>query len=166
MLVAASFLGLCQILSAGDIQAEVQQRLLNLSRYTVFDYLGDLVNGPEVTLVGQVVDPALKDNATKAVQAIPGVTAVLNEIEVLPRSASDDAIRAAEYRVIYSDPELRRYGNPVYPSIRIIVKDGEVSLEGIVASELDRETAYLCANSVAGITKVNQDLLIEQGVSE
>lgn len=170
ILLAASVLGFCCATpgraQGPDIREEVQNKLLQLSEYTAFDHLGDTVNGSEVTLTGQVVNPAVKDEATKAVQGIDGVTAVLNEIEVLPSSPSDNAIRAAEYRSIYSDPALQRYGNPLDPTIRIIVKNGEVSLEGVVAGQGDKETTTACAESVPGIVRVNNNLMIEQGVSE
>lgn len=171
VLVAALFA--CNTWGA-DIEDQVKETLQNLSEYTAFDYLEfnafqDLrtnVHGTEVTLTGQVVNPALKDEAAKAVLGIDGVTAVLNEIEILPSSASDNAIRTAEYRAIFGDPGLRRYGNPLKPTIHIIVKNGEVRLEGLVAGEGDRETATASAESVPGVTRIDNNLLVEQGLSE
>ena len=140
----------------GDISEEVQHELSNLPRLTVFDNLTDQVNGTTVTLTGEVVRTELKNDAANAAERVPGVTTVINEIEVLPQSPADNAIRQAEYRAIYSNPALRRYGNPAAPSIHIIVKHGEVTLDGVVANEGDKQTAYACANSVVGIDRVGQ----------
>ena len=109
-----------------------------LPYYGIFDDLGFTVNGGMVTLVGSG-DAAgfLKDNAEKAVKEVEGVTNVVNNIEVLPLSANDDRIRRAVYRAIYGDPALStRFGFRAVPSIHIIVKNGHVRLEGVVANRV------------------------------
>jgi hypothetical protein len=47
-----------------------------------------------VTLFGQVANPDLKISAEKAVEHIPGVASVDNELEVLPGDLVDNDIRA------------------------------------------------------------------------
>ena len=118
---------------------DVRRALVTLPYYGVFDDLGFTVNGGMVTLVGQVVKPVLKDDAGRAVKRVEGVTGVTNNIEVLPLSPNDDNIRRAVYNAIYRDPSLgTRYGYQALPSIHIIVKNGNVRLEGVVANEMDR----------------------------
>jgi hyperosmotically inducible periplasmic protein len=141
---------------------EVRHQLVMLPYYSVFDDLGFTVNGGTVTLVGQVVLPVLKDDAAAVVKKVEGVTNVVNNIEVLPLSANDDRIRRAVYRAIYGDPLLStRYGFQALPSIHIIVKNGNVRLEGVVANEMDRSVANVRANAVPGVFHVENDLKIE-----
>lgn len=141
---------------------EVRHQLVMLPYYGVFDDLGFTVDGGRVTLLGEVTQPILKTDAERAVKKVEGVTAVVNNIEVLPLSAMDDQTRRAVYRAIYGDPALAtRYGFRALPSIHIIVKNGNVRLEGVVANEGDRNIANIRANSVPGVFKVTNDLKVE-----
>jgi hyperosmotically inducible protein len=141
---------------------QIRHKLVTLPYYGVFDDLGFNINGGTVTLVGAVVKPVLKDDAGRAVKEVEGVTNVVNNIEVLPLSGNDDRIRRAVYRAIYGDPLLStRYGYQALPSIHIIVKNGNVRLEGVVANEMDRSVAGIRANGVSGVFKVENSLKIE-----
>jgi hyperosmotically inducible protein len=144
------------------IVQEVRHQLITLPYYGIFDDLGFTVNGSTVTLVGQVTQPVLKDDAGRVVKRVEGVTNVVNNIEVLPLSPNDDQIRRAAYRAIYGDPSLStRYGFQALPSIHIIVKNGNIRLEGVVANEMDRNIAGIRANSVPGAFKAQNDLRVE-----
>ncbi len=141
---------------------EVRHKLVSLPYYGVFDDLGFTVNGGTVTLVGEVTQPVLKIDAEKTVKGVEGVTNVVNNIEVLPLSPMDNQIRRAVYRAIYGDPVLSdRYGFQAIPSIHIIVKNGNVRLEGVVANQMDRDICNIRANAVPGVFKVQNDLRIE-----
>src|SRR5262244_203619 len=113
-----------------NLTREVRHQLLLLPYYSVFDNLMFKVDGDKVTLLGQVVRPTLKSDAEAAVKSIEGVASVDNQIEVLPVSPMDDQLRRAVYRAIYSDPSLSKYGWSALPSIHIVVKNGQVTLEG------------------------------------
>lgn len=144
------------------IAKEVRHELVMLPYYGVFDDLGFNVNGSTVTLVGEVTRPTLKSDAGNVVKRIEGVTNVINNIEVLPLSPDDDRIRMATYRAIYGDPSLStRYGFQAVPSIHIIVKNGQVRLEGVVANQGDKNIAGIRANSVPGAFSVVNDLRVE-----
>jgi hyperosmotically inducible periplasmic protein len=141
---------------------EVRHQLLMLPYYGVFDDIGFNVNGGTVTLLGEVTQPVLKDDAGRAVKKVEGVTNVVNNIEVLPLSPNDDNIRRGIYRAIYGDPALStRYGFRALPSIHIIVKNGHARLEGVVANEMDRNLAGLRANGVPGVFSVDNGLKVE-----
>jgi hyperosmotically inducible periplasmic protein len=116
------------------IQKEVRHELIMLPYVTMFDNLGYKVDGYNVTLVGQVTKPSLKSDAESVVKRIEGVEKVDNQIEVLPLSPMDDRLRHSLYRAIYAYPPLQRYGMPVVKPIRIIVKNGHVTLVGVVDS--------------------------------
>jgi len=144
--------------AASDLTKEVRHELVMLPYYGVFDNLSYRVDGSKVTLFGQVRDPKLKSDAEKAVKSIEGVSAVDNQIEVMPVSASDDQTRIAVYRAIYSKPTLQRYQLGAVPPIHVIVKNGDVTLEGVVANDMDKTVAGIAANGVGGVHKVVNNL--------
>jgi hyperosmotically inducible protein len=147
---------------ADRIVREVRHELVMLPYYGVFDNLAYKVDGYTVTLVGQVTRPTLKSDAENVVKKIEGVEHVKNEIEVLPPSPGDDRIRRAEYRAIYGDTVLNRYALQAVPPIHIIVKNGNVALEGVVATEADKNVAGIRANGVSGVFAVANNLRVEK----
>ena len=124
-----------------------------LPYYGVFDNLAYRVDGDTVTLMGQVTRPTLKSDAENVVKRIEGVERVVNHIEVLPLSPNDDRIRIAVYRAIYGQTGLDRYALQAVPPIHIIVNNGNVTLEGVVASETDKNLANIRANGVPGCSR-------------
>lgn len=144
------------------IQREVRHELLMLPYLTVFDNLTYRVDGYTVTLMGQVTDPVVKSDAGNTVKQIEGVEKVVNQIEVLPLSPMDQQLRLRVYRAIYDYPALQRYALPVIEPIRIVVKNGHVTLEGIVDSEGDKNIAGLRASGVPGIFSVTNNLAVAQ----
>src|SRR3954463_8000621 len=109
------------------ITREVRPELVMLPYYSVFDNLAYKVEGNTVTLLGQVARPSLKSDAENSVKHIEGVDKVVNDIQVLPTSPSDDQIRRAEFRTIYSYPTLSKYAWGAVPPIHIIVSGGHVT---------------------------------------
>jgi hyperosmotically inducible periplasmic protein len=142
------------------IQKEVRHELVMLPYLTVFDNLGYKVDGYNVTLVGQVTKPSLKSDAEGAVKRIEGVEKVDNQIELLPLSPMDDRIRQSLYRAIYGYPPLQRYAMPVLKPIRLMVKNGHVTLEGVVDSEADKNIVGVRANGVSGVFSVKNNLVV------
>jgi hyperosmotically inducible periplasmic protein len=145
------------------VSREVGHVLVLLPFYSVFDILQYSVNGDRVILKGAVIHTTLKADAEASVKKIEGVESVDNEIEILPVSAADDQIRRAEFRAIYSTPNLNRYAQSAVLSIHIIVKNGHVSLEGIVDSQGDKDAAGIAANSVPNVFSVTNDLVVQRG---
>jgi hyperosmotically inducible protein len=137
---------------------EVHHELVMLPYYGVFDNLAYKVEGNTVTLLGQVTRPTLKSDAEAAVKTIEGVESVNNQIEVLPPSPTDDNIRLAEYRAIYGQAPLDRYALQAIPPIHIIVKNGHVTLTGVVANDMDKNTAVIRAKTVPGVFSVDDQL--------
>ena len=142
------------------IQKEVRHELLMLPYLDVFDNIAYKIDGYDVTLVGQVTRPTLKSDAEHVVKDIEGVEKVDNQIEVLPPSPMDDRIRIRLYRAIYGYPSLQKYALGVNKPIRIIVKSGHVSLEGVVDNAADKNVAGIRANSVSEIFSVNNNLQV------
>ncbi len=144
------------------LDQRVHNELVMLPYYNVFDNLEYKISGDDVTLLGQVTDPVLKSDAGNVVKRIPGVKTVTNNIEVLPVSPMDWQIRRAEARAIYRYGVLSRYAMGPVPSIHIIVKNGHVTLDGVVASEMDRNVAGIRANGVPNVFSVTNNLVVSK----
>ena len=171
MLVACTILALSSVLLARQasdaparaterITREVRHELLMLPYLDVFDYLTYKVDGYTVTLMGQVARPTLKSDAENVVKRIEGVEHVDNQIEVLPVSPNDDRLRLRLYRAIYGFAPMQKYALGVQKPIRIIVKNGHVTLEGVVDNEGDKNIANIRANSVSGSFSVTNNLQV------
>ena len=152
-----------EALPAGDdrITREVRHELVMLPYYGVFDNMAYRVDGRTVTLLGQVTRPTLKSDAGNVVKKIEGVEKVDNQIQVLPLSPMDDRLRIAEYRAIYGHPGLDRYAMQAVPPIHIIIDNGKLTLEGVVASQGDKDLANIRANTVSGVFSVVNNLRVE-----
>jgi len=145
------------------VTREAGHELLSVPWSSVFDIIKYSVNGDEVTLAGAAVNPTVKTDAENAVKKIEGVEKVNNKIEVPPPSPMDDQIRRAEYRAIYSQGTLSRYGLGALQSIHIIVKGGHVTLEGEVDNQADKDAASVYANGVPNVFSVTNNLVVTSG---
>lgn len=141
---------------------QVHHKLAMIPWYSVFDNLEYRVDGDKVILAGQVTRPVIKSDAESSVKGIEGVKEVVNQIEILPPSPMDDRLRRQEYRSIYSFGPLERYSMGVNPGIHIIVKSGQVTLEGVVDSQPDKDAANIRARGVAGVFSVTNNLRVEK----
>ncbi|MBZ5552269.1 MAG: BON domain-containing protein [Acidobacteriia bacterium] len=144
---------------------EVRHQLLMLPYYGVFDWLeGEVLPDGRVTLRGEAVKPATKSEAEAGVKKIEGVRTVDNRIEVLPLSSIDDRLRIAVYRAVfnYDSPLFTQYAIQAVPPIHIIVKNGRVTLKGVVGREMDGQLAYTAARSVSGVFEVTNELKVEE----
>lgn len=176
--------------SQGDTAAivkDVQKKLAGLTSYAVFDWITFRIQGSTITLNGYASRPTLKSEAENAVKKIPGVQQVDNNIEVLPLSPSDDRVRAAVYNRVYTAPSLRKYnanqgnlGRAIGPgagislaaggitnspplgfhAIHIVVKNGHVTLYGVVNNSSDAAIAGVQANSAPGAFSIQNDLVV------
>jgi hyperosmotically inducible protein len=139
---------------------KVRHELVMLPYYDVYDNLYFRIDGRTVTLLGQTPNPSTKSNAGNAVKHIEGVDSVINNIEVLPPSPADQRIRRATYNAIYSYGPLFKYSHGTVPPIHIIVKNGRITLEGVVDSESDKRMAGMQANQVPGTFQVTNNLRV------
>lgn len=149
---------------AQDLTNRVRHELVMIPYYTVFDDLNFAVDSASgvVTLTGNVNNPVVRTDAERSVKKIPGVTKVVNRINILPPSSMDNHIRAAEYRAIFGYSDLYRYAMGAVPSIHIVVDFGHVTLTGVVDNQTDKATAYIRANSVPGVFSVTNNLRVAE----
>jgi hyperosmotically inducible periplasmic protein len=134
-----------------DLVREVRHEILMYPRYSIWDNVTFRVDEGTIELMGAVNQPYKKSDIEKIVKTLPGVTGVKDEIKVLPLSSEDDRLRVQVARAIFRDPSMSRYAiQPVSP-IHIIVDNGHVSLEGVVATEADKNIAGIRASG-AGLS--------------
>jgi hyperosmotically inducible protein len=156
------------LLIAGSLPAKdvsltdkVRHELNMLPYYGVFDAITWEVNGNAVTLSGAVHYPVLASDAVNVVKSIPGVGTVSNQIEVLPLSRFDDQIRLAAWRTVYSWPTMSRVATMPLPPVRILVKNGDITLVGMVPSQADKDALTLRVNGIPNVFSVKNDLVVE-----
>jgi hyperosmotically inducible protein len=139
---------------------EIRHQLFVLPYYSVFDYIAFTLDGGKVTLTGYVLRPTLRANAEAAVKSLEGVSSVNNLIEVLPKSPTDDDTRRAVYRAIFEDSMLQKYAVSEVPVVHIILRNGEVTLEGAVATDAEKNLASTRASGVPGVSTVKNNLSV------
>jgi osmotically-inducible protein OsmY len=172
-----------------EMAAAIQKAIVTLPNYGVFDQLSFGIEQETVILRGFASRPTLKNSAEKVAKQVKGVEEVINQIEVLPLSGSDDELRADLYGNIYGDSILSRYGSlprgaaeydsmvrrefgitndpPVgFHAIHIIVKAGNVTLEGLVDSAGHKVIAQMQARQTPGVFSVTNDLLVASEVQQ
>jgi BON domain-containing protein len=170
---------------------EIRHELLQLPYYGVFDFLAFKYDKGTVDLMGYAYRPTLKSDAERAVKRVPGVDIVNDQVEELPVSMNDDNLRWQAYYAIYRDPFLSRYapgggmlwghrhpfagigpfalGPSRFPGtepagdypIHIIVKQGRITLLGVVDSEGDKTTAGMKARGVPLSFGVDNELTVD-----
>lgn len=143
---------------------EIRKELVTLPYFSVFDWLeGNVQADGTVHLRGQVTRPTLKKDAQRRVEKVEGVDRVINQIEVLPLSPNDDRLRRAVFRELFNgNSPLFRYGQQPVPPIHIIVRNGRLTLKGVVANKGDSDLANIKARGVPGLFEVRNELRVER----
>ncbi len=147
-----------------EIARDLTREIRVFPYYSVFDLVqGDVKDGV-VTLRGAVRLPVRFHDYENLAKQVAGVREVKNELEVLPASRFDDEIRYRVARAIYGSSALGpRYSNQALPPIHIIVKNGNVRLEGAVATTLDKALADRAARFAATYFTLENNLKVVTG---
>lgn len=144
-------------------EKRIAREINMLPFYGVFDNITFKFNGSNVTLNGSVVRPTTKSSIENIVKRIKGVNSVVDNIEVLPLSGFDNQIRLQMLQTFANrGGSLARYIQEPLPSMRIIVANGRVSLEGFVANKSDADLANILARSVFGVFDVQNNLIVDK----
>jgi hypothetical protein len=146
------------------IGQQVHKKILRLPYYEVFDHIGFSVDGDTVTLFGQVRNGVNKSDAEGNIKRIPGVSKVINKIEILPPSRFDDVVRRNLYASLSNTGGLSGYLWPVNPPVRLLVRNGHITLEGTVRNRGDYDTMNILANGIPGTFSVTNNLKIGSDV--
>ncbi len=145
-----------------NLERDVRHAINTLAYYGVFDDLSFTIDDSgAVTLSGQVMQYNVHNSAINAVKNVAGVTRVNDNIEVLPLSPFDNGIRIRAYNAIFGYPALSRYAINARPPIHIVVKNGNITLAGVVNNELDRKLVYSRIRSLPGAFTITNDLRLD-----
>lgn len=148
-------------LSDQQIADAVARNIRTYAFYDIFDWITGDVNSGVVRLKGWVREPWRKSDYERLAARVPGVKAVQSEIQVLPTSIFDDQLRIRIARLIYHNPEFERYAFQPYPPIHIIVDNGNVILEGVVDSPVERQVAETIVRGDTLAFSVTNNLKVE-----
>jgi hyperosmotically inducible protein len=162
-----------KVAGAGEMtDAQLQQSIVKKLQYdrvgygNAFNAISVNVQNGVVTLAGNALGPVAADSAVSLVSHTKGVQDVINNIQVDPLSPMDDRTRLQVYRAIYGYPSLNKYAiDPAQP-IRITVVNGNVTLNGVVLNQADKNVAGIRANSVPGVFKVTNNLQVANSSNE
>jgi osmotically-inducible protein OsmY len=141
------------------IEQQVFKRILQLPRYSVFDFINFKVDSGAVTLDGKTISLGTRGEAANVVKRIPGVVRVVNNIEELPLSSFDDAIRRQLIQTFAANG-LGRYFHSIRPDVRLIVDRGRVTLEGYVSNTGDLNAMNIYAHGIPGVFSVQNNLIV------
>jgi hyperosmotically inducible protein len=144
-----------------QIVAQARHDILTYPWFTIFDWVTLGIQGDRLAVNGQVTLPNKKQDIGNYLAHIKGVADLENNLEVLPTSEYDDSLRMAIARAIYNDPFFINYRNQPIPPIHIIVKNGNVTLEGVVANPVDRAKADADARLAATFFNFTDNLQVE-----
>ena len=139
----------------------VATRLRRYVFLTIFDDADVEVDHGVVTLTGRVTMPYKAEAFADLAARVPGVQEVRNEVKTLPVSTFDDQLRYAVARGIYGDELFARYAIQANPPVHIIVEHGNVTLTGVVFSEVERRKAEVIARTTFAVMSVTNKLRIE-----
>ena len=139
---------------------EARKQVVTYYAYGIFDNIQLEARGDKLLVSGQVTQPFKKSDLTKILSSVKGVATIENNLEVLPVSGNDDRLRVQVARAIYGSSSLSNYSNRSLPPIHIIVKNGNVTLEGAVGSKMDKTLAEFAARSVPLSFSVTNNLRV------
>lgn len=112
-----------------------------------------------VTLEGDVDCGSEREDAERAVRDLAGVRSVLNRLEVRVQPVEPKAVRQAIEQAL--ERQAEREGR----SLDIQVRDGRVSVSGVVRSWKEREAVLGAARGTAGVRNVDNYLRIDPYVA-
>jgi hyperosmotically inducible periplasmic protein len=144
-----------------QIAEQARKEIITYPFYTIFDNIALRVDGDTLIVEGQVTEPYKKSDIGNFLSHIKGVATIQNDLEVLPVSNYDDQLRIAIARAIYGDPFFVNYANQAIPPIHIVVKNGNVTLEGVVDSEIAKAKAETDARFAATFFSLTNNLRVE-----
>jgi len=152
--------------TASQIIQQARHDILTYPWFTIFDWITMQLQGDRLIVNGQVSQPYKKQDIGNFLAHVKGVAELDNNLQVLPTSEYDDSLRMAIARAIYNDPFFMNYRNQAIPPIHVIVDNGNVTLEGVVANQVDKAKADADARLAATFFNFTDNLQIEGQVAK
>jgi osmotically-inducible protein OsmY len=111
------------------------------------------IDAGRVVLTGAVTWESQRAAAELAVQQLPGVRRITNEIIVKPQASVED-VKARIERAFHANAEIDAQ------NVRVEIRGGAVVLTGTIRSESEREEAERAVWSAPGVTNLDDRLLV------
>ena len=144
----------------------VGQAIVRYPYYSVFDYVDVTVEDGVVTLRGDVTArPDKPADLYERIAKVRGVQAIVDELEVLSPGIHDERLRHRIARGLFGHPQFDRYLG-LAPRMSIIVRNGYVTLKGVVFDQADRILAESIARRAYGVIRVTNELETRQELLE
>jgi hyperosmotically inducible periplasmic protein len=137
----------------------IRHELAMLPYVSEYDFISFTMADRKVVLTGWTLRQTNRSSAYNIVKALPGVEQVTNNIEVLPLGRTDMQVRAGVRANLQRF--LSRYFWGGGSAIKIVVKNGDVILLGMLSSQSDINVATVQAGAVPGAFKVFNMLQVE-----
>ncbi len=143
-----------------ELQTKVENAIRKHTFYDLYDWVDVAANNGTVTLTGWVHQSWHEPEYARAAGRVPGVTKVVDQIQNLPVSFTDDELRWRIARLIYDEPSFQQYAYNQDPPIHIIVNNRVVTLTGTVSSEAARGYIYNVVDLDTDAYRVVDDLKV------
>lgn len=141
-------------LSDEMVQSRIELQLREDGRIN-WEVLRVKVDKGNVTLFGEVASPEEKGWAETIAGTVPGALSVRNDVIVDLALAPDHKIRRDVWEAFKQTPALESN-----PTVRISVRQAEVTLKGDVLDDLSKKAAEKAAKGVQGVKKVINHLQV------
>ncbi|HEX5414055.1 MAG TPA: BON domain-containing protein [Chloroflexota bacterium] len=141
--------------SDAEVRQEVVEALTRDVRVDASQVDVQVENGV-VTLRGSVTTPLERSVASEIVRRVKGVRELRNELRVDNNASRSDAEIEAEVRAAFG-----RYASLDAQRILVRVRDGVVTLTGVVGNYAERANAEAAAWQSTGVAEVVNNLAIE-----
>ena len=150
-----------KVAGSPQVMEKVRHELAMMPYISQFDFISFTMVGDHVILTGWTVRQTNRSEAYNRIKSIEGVGSITNNIEVLPLGSNDMQIRAGARAALQR--HLSRYFWGSGSDIKIIVKNGNIILLGVVASKTDSDIATIQCNSVPFAFHVFNLLQVKKG---
>ena len=145
-----------QPLQARDIQAAVETEIHHDVMLSL-DNVSVSVDGHTATLSGAVDSLMAKSRAAQVTATVKGVGAVINKLTVRPGQRRGEELEAAVTQALVVSPAAESF------QVRVQAEpDGAIRLSGSVDSRAERDLVERAASTVAGVTRIQNDLEVRQ----
>ena len=142
--------------SGGRTDTEIAAAVRSALEWDVFcddTRIRSTVTDGRVTLTGTVESLAQRDEAEQAIRNLAGVCGIVNRLAVEPAPVGGDVRNAIE-------AALARRAERDAHRIDVTVKDGSVTVRGVVHSWLEKAAVLGAARGTAGVHTIHDELRI------
>ena len=141
-----------------EIAQEVRTRLNGYVHYTVYDWVQVSVRNGALQLTGRVTRPHKVQEIAVFLSKVPGVRALENDVRAVPFTSSDENLRVSVAVALYR--ALPDYATVPAAPLHSVVENAHVTLEGAVRTEDERRIAERAAQTVPGVSTVDNHLTV------